>query len=141
MRHPRPKNMAITRLNILQHVLTILDIRKEGQKILLDHGISTVRNLLNAIYKAYQCLLENGHSKLFAVYKDQIPILRAWYQDTSRKNSIFKGVEIMDNLTETEYYCFCNRYIGQKTHNTSLDQKRMGSPYSRQEPKLKFPLK
>ena len=49
-------------------------------------------------------MAENEHSKLFAVDKDKIFILRGWYQDASRKNYAFKKAEITDNLTDTEWH-------------------------------------
>ena len=48
------------------------------------------------------------------------------------KNSAFKEVEIVDNLTETEWDHFCNRYIGQKTHTTPSHQPRTDIPYYKQ---------
>ena len=45
--------MAVTRLEILQHVIITLDIGKEIQKLLIDHGVSSVRKILNAIDEAY----------------------------------------------------------------------------------------
>ena len=95
--------MGVTRLDILHRVLTILDIGKELQKLLLDQGIISVRNLPNAADEACQYLLDKEYSKKIGVEKDQIFILRYWYQDSYHKNSAFKEVEIMDNLTETEW--------------------------------------
>ena len=84
--------MTVTILEILQRVLTILDIGKEGKKVLIYHGISSVRKLLNAADDAYQSLIKGGHSKFFAVDKDQIVVFRAWYQYSSCKNYAFKEV-------------------------------------------------
>ena len=78
---------------------------------------------------------------LFAVDKNQIVIFRSWYQDSSRKNSVFKEVEIMDNLTETEWYRFRNSYIDQETHTPPSHQTRSGTLSYKKEPKLKFLLK
>ena len=50
--------MAVTRLGILQNVQTILDIGKEGQKLLIDHGISSVRKLQKTTDEAYQSLVD-----------------------------------------------------------------------------------
>ena len=133
--------MAVTRLEILQHVLTILEIGKEGQNLLIDHGISSVRKLPNATDEVYQSLVDKEHSKLFTADKDQIFIFRSWYQDSSRKNSAFKEVEIMDNLTETEWYRFRNSYIDQETHTPPSHQTRSGTLSYKKEPKLKFLLK
>ena len=63
--------MVVHRLDILQRVITIVDIDQEVQKILIDNGISSAGNLLNATYKAYQYLVDKKNSKLFAVYKDK----------------------------------------------------------------------
>ena len=50
--------MAVTRHGILQNVKTILYIEKEGQKLLIDHGISSVRKLRNTTDYAYQSLVD-----------------------------------------------------------------------------------
>ena len=57
MKHSVPRKMAVTRLGILQNVQTILDIGKEGQNILIDHGISSVRKLRNTTDEDYQYLV------------------------------------------------------------------------------------
>ena len=62
--------MVVTRLEILQHVLIIIDIDKKGQKILIDHGIISVRKLLNDTNNAYQYMSEKEYSKLFELDKD-----------------------------------------------------------------------
>ena len=77
-------------LDILQYLLTILVIGKEGQKLLVDYGISSMRKLLNTTNDAYQYLVEKEHSKLFGVDKDQVFIFKACYQYSSCKNSAFK---------------------------------------------------
>ena len=110
--------MVVTRLGILQNVQKIPEIGKEGQKLLIYHGISSLRKLHNTTDEVYQSLVDKEHSKLFTADKDQIFIFRSWYQDASLNKSTFEEVEIMDNLTETEWYHLCNSYIGQKTHNT-----------------------
>ena len=46
--------MAVTRLDILQHVLKNLDIDTEGQKIFLAHGISYVCNMNKYTGYTYQ---------------------------------------------------------------------------------------
>ena len=74
MRHPRTKNMALNRIYNLQHVLTILEIGKEGQNLLLYNRISLVRKIINDKYEAYKCLVEKEHFKFSAVEKDQIVI-------------------------------------------------------------------
>ena len=108
---------------------------------MIDHGISSVRKLPNAIYESYQYLVDKEHSKLFAVNKDQIVIFQAWHQDSSRKNSTLKEIEIMDNLTEIKWDNLCNSYIGQKTHTTLSHPDITGIPSYKQEPKLKVFLK
>ena len=45
--------MAVNRLKILQNVLTMVEIGKEVQKLLIDHGISAARKLPNARDEAY----------------------------------------------------------------------------------------
>ena len=64
--------MVVNRIDILQHVLAILEIGKEGQNLLTDHGISSARKPINATYEAYQYLVDKEHSKLFAVDKTKI---------------------------------------------------------------------
>ena len=49
--------MAVTILDFLQCVLTILDIGKEVKNILIDDGIVSVRNILNDKDDAYQYLV------------------------------------------------------------------------------------
>ena len=44
--------MAITRLEIIQHVLTILDTVKEGQPIFLVHGNSLLRKIIITMEEA-----------------------------------------------------------------------------------------
>ena len=58
MKHLKPENMVLTRLNILQHVPTTLDIDQEGQNILVDHGIRLLIKLLNSTDEAYQYLMD-----------------------------------------------------------------------------------
>ena len=67
--------MVVTRLEILQHVLIILEVEKEGQKILIDHETSSVRNLLNDTYDAYQYMSEEEYSKLFELDKEQFHLM------------------------------------------------------------------
>ena len=50
--------MGVTRLGILQNVQTILDIGKEGQKLLIDNWISSVKKLGNTTDEAYQSLVD-----------------------------------------------------------------------------------
>ena len=45
--------MVVTRLNILYHVLTILEVGKEGKNILIDHVISSVIELINYTFEVY----------------------------------------------------------------------------------------
>ena len=44
--------MAATRIDILKHVLTLIYIGKEVQKLFIDHGIKSLRKLLNVTYEA-----------------------------------------------------------------------------------------
>ena len=44
-----PVKMVVKKLDILQHKLKILDIGKDEQKFLIDHGINLVRNIIKAI--------------------------------------------------------------------------------------------
>ena len=67
--------MVVTRIEILQHVLIILEIGNKGQKILIDHGIRSKRKLLNDTYDAYQYMSEKEYSKLFAVYNNQFHLM------------------------------------------------------------------
>ena len=119
--------MVVTRLEILQHVPTVLDIGKEGHNLLVAYGIISVRKLLNATNEAYYILVDKEHPKLFAVEKDQNFIFRSCYQDSSCNDYELKEVHIMDNLTETEWYYFRNIYISQQTHTTPSHQTRTGT--------------
>ena len=53
--------MVVTRLYILQHVLTILEIGIGLQNILIDHGINLVINLTKFTDEAYQYILDKEH--------------------------------------------------------------------------------
>ena len=46
--------MAVIILAILQNVLAILEIGIEGDNLLLDHGISLLRDITNTADEAYQ---------------------------------------------------------------------------------------
>ena len=81
LEHSIPKNMTVYRVMILQRVLSILDMVKELQKLLIYHRISSVIKLFNATDEDYQSLVDKDYHKLFLVYKDQIVIFQAWYQD------------------------------------------------------------
>ena len=86
-------------------------------------------------------MMEKEHSKLFTVDKEQIKIFIDWHHNASHKNSAFKEVEIMADINETEWYHFCNRYIGNQTNNTPSHQTRMVTPSYSQDPKLKVSIK
>ena len=61
--------------------------------------------------------MENEHFNMFSLENNQIVIFQAWYQDASWNNFAFKGVEVMDNITDKKWYYFYNIHIGYKTHN------------------------
>ena len=63
--------MVVTRLGILQNVQTILEIGKEGQKLLIDHGISSVRKLRNTTDEAYQYLVYEKQYNFFDLDKNK----------------------------------------------------------------------
>ena len=73
-----------------------------------------MKKLLHATYEAYQYLVYKEKSKLFAADKEQIVIFGARYQQSSCKYSTFKDLEIVDNLTEEEWYRFSNECIAEK---------------------------
>ena len=50
--------MTVTSIGIIKNVQIILYIGKEGQKLLIDHGISSVIKLRNTIDEAYQSLVD-----------------------------------------------------------------------------------
>ena len=58
MRHPINEKMSVTRLDILQYVLTIPEIGKEEQNILMNHGVNLVIKILNSVDEAYQYLVD-----------------------------------------------------------------------------------
>ena len=78
MRISRSEYMFITKLNIIQHVLTILDIDKRLQQLLIYQVIDSEVNMINDNYNINQLLVYNSHSKLFMVDKDQISIFQKW---------------------------------------------------------------
>ena len=108
---------------------------------MIDNDISSVRKVSDSTDEAVQPLVDKEHSKLFAVDMDQIFIFLAWYQYASHNNSALKEIEIMNNITVTEWEHFCNSYIGQKTYIPPLIQTITGIPSYRKGPKLKVSLK
>ena len=50
--------MAVNRLDILRHVITVTEIGKEGHKLLIENGISSVIKLINSTDDAYQYLVD-----------------------------------------------------------------------------------
>ena len=68
--------MVVTRLEILQYVLTILDIEKEGQKLLIDQGIDYVRNIIHTNHETHQSLVNKEQYMLFIVYIYQLFIFK-----------------------------------------------------------------
>ena len=67
--------MSVTRLEIIQPVLTILDIKIEGRQIFTYQGIISLRKLLNNNDGTYQYMLYKKLSKLFQTDMEQITIL------------------------------------------------------------------
>ena len=65
--------MSLTRLKIIQLVLTILYIKTEVHKIFTDQGISSVRKLLNNKYETYQYLMYKKLSKLLPTDIEKSP--------------------------------------------------------------------
>ena len=94
----------VTRLDILQSVLIILETGTEVHNLLLDNGIISVRNLLNVIDGSYQSLVDNYQYKCFVVDMDQFFFLLFYYQYYSLKNSNLEEHAIIYNITETEWY-------------------------------------
>ena len=72
--------MSVTRLEIIQPVLTILDIKIEGRQIFTYQGIISLRKLLNNNDGTYQYMLYKKLSKLFQTDMEQITILWNWHQ-------------------------------------------------------------
>ena len=66
--------MSLTRLKIIQLVLTILYIKTEVHKIFTDQGISSIRKLLNNKYETYQYLMYKKLSKLLPTDMEKITI-------------------------------------------------------------------
>ena len=65
----------------------------------------------------YQPLIYKEHYNLFVVERSQIVFFWYCFQDFHKKHFNLKEIKIIDNLTETEWYYFCNSYIGLKIHN------------------------
>ena len=68
--------MAVTRLKILKHVLKILDINKEGQKLLIGQGVDYVSKLIHNKNEIYQSPVEKQHSKFFLTNAYQLFIFK-----------------------------------------------------------------
>ena len=66
--------------------------------------------------------MDKEHSRFFSVDKYQIFIFQDRYKDASQKNSSFKEVENMDNLTDTEWDHFWNSYITNTYQNFTPNQ-------------------
>ena len=63
-------------LNILQHVLIILEVESMEQHIVMEKSIDSVRKILSTKYRVYQYLSDRGKSMLFVTDMDQIGIFQ-----------------------------------------------------------------
>ena len=69
--HPRPLKMFATKLNILQHTMTIIAIETKVHKLFLFQWIYYTIKTIHTKQKNYQPMVENPHSRLFMVNIDQ----------------------------------------------------------------------
>ena len=68
--------MFSTKLNIIQYVLTILDIEKKLHKLLIFQGIYYAINIINTKHDTYPSVNNMSHSKMFILEIYQIFIFR-----------------------------------------------------------------
>ena len=78
--------MLENRLNIFQHVLKILEIDTEVQKLLIDQVIIYATNIINATGGTYQYLVDNQCPKLSPTDMYHIKIFRNWHHILYSKN-------------------------------------------------------
>ena len=100
--------MAVTQLDILQHVLIILDIETGLQQLFISQEDYSAKNIIHTNHETYQPLLKNPHSKLFLVNTDHIFILKQLHYTTF--SNILTGTEddTLYKITEEQWYIFYN---------------------------------
>ena len=57
--------MFVTKLKIIQHLMTTLDIETKGQQILLAQIIDYLRSLIKNKHYTYRSLVETPYSNFF----------------------------------------------------------------------------
>ena len=124
----------------MQHVLKTLEIKAEGQQLLLAQWISYIRKLLNTKDVTYQYLVDNSRSKLFVTYTEQIIIFQNRNQEIPIKISTSNDSDIVDKPLKRNGIAY-NTYIGKKTQNTPLVHTTIYSMTYKEDNALEFPLK
>ena len=108
-----------TNLNIFQHVLKILEIQTEGQRLLIYKGNNYVSNLIHTNHKTYQFLVENIHYKFFMVDIDQILVFKKGHHTTFIWIPTTTEYSILYKSTEQEWGRIFNAYITKNLQNPS----------------------
>ena len=98
--------MAVTQLDILQHVLIILETETGLQQLFISQGCYSSLDIIHNNHETYQPLLKNPHSKLFLVNTDNIFILKQFHYTTF--SNILTGTEddTLYKITEEQWYIF-----------------------------------
>ena len=91
--------MSSYQTNIFKHVLTILEVDKEVQHILISKGLGSVRKVIHNKYETYQSLVDKVWSKISVTYMDQSVPFWKNYQSICNKSFNFNETDIIDNST------------------------------------------
>ena len=103
--------MFVTKFNILQHVLKILDIDTKGKQLLLSQTIDSVGNMIHNKYGIYRSLVYKTNSKLSMVYIDKIFVFQKYHHANFIKIPTTPKADILYNFTEEECGRFYNSCI------------------------------
>ena len=98
--------MAVTQLDILQHVLIILDIETGLQQLFISQEDYSAKNIIHTNHETYQPLVKNPHSKLFLVDIDQIFIIQNFHFTTFSKILTATEDDILYKITEKQWDSF-----------------------------------
>ena len=92
--------MAVTQLDILQHVLIILEIETGLQQLFISQEDYSAKNIIHTNHETYQSLLKNPHSKLFLVNTNQIFIFKQFHYTNFSKILTATEDDILYKITE-----------------------------------------
>ena len=97
---PNTWNIFVTKLKIINHVLTILDIKTKLQQIFISQVIGYIGKLINTKNDNWQYIVNKTHSKLFLVDIDQIFIFQKFHYNNFTKIPTNTEANILYNLTK-----------------------------------------